>query len=115
MVQIKFSEEAKDMFDFLRQEAPISKKERVILDGLKRKLELLQKNVHYGDPIKKTLIPSYYKKKYSANNLFRVELPLYWRMLYTLTDDEKNIEVIAFILDVVDHDSYDSRFGYRKR
>ncbi len=72
MVKIKFSEEAKDVFDFLRKKAESSKKERMIVKALTKKLELLQQNAHYGCPIKKRLIPSYYKKKYAITNLFRI-------------------------------------------
>jgi len=42
-----------------------------------------------------------------------VELPNYWRMLYTLTDGESKIEIIAFVLDVIDHANYDKKFGYK--
>ena len=50
---------------------------------------------------------------YGAKNLYRIELPLFWRMLYTLTSAETEIEIIAFGLDVCDHKEYDKRFGYR--
>ncbi len=48
-------------------------------------------------------------------NLFRVTLPNFWRMLYTLTSGETEIEILAFVLDVVDHKDYDKKFGYKKR
>ena len=54
-----------------------------------------------------------YKTKYAATNLFRVELPSFWRMLYTLTDGESQIEIIAFILEVIDHKEYNKKFGYK--
>lgn len=114
MVNIKFSPEAKEIFDFLKKQSLVSKKERMIFDSLINKLEILSKNPHYGDPIKKSMIPLYYKKKYAANNLFRTELPQFWRMLYTLTKDEKEIEVIAFVLNIFDHKEYDKKFGYKK-
>ena len=44
-----------------------------------------------------------------------MELSNYWRMLYTLTSDEDEIEIIAFVLDIIDHKGYDRKFGYRKR
>jgi len=36
-------------------------------------------------------------------------------MLYTLTDGEANIEIIAFFLDVIDHPTYDKKFGYKTK
>jgi hypothetical protein len=34
-------------------------------------------------------------------------------MLYTLTDRESEVEIIAFVLDVIDHKEYDKKFGYK--
>ncbi|MFZ2455999.1 MAG: hypothetical protein WAX07_05945 [Candidatus Altiarchaeia archaeon] len=48
-------------------------------------------------------------------NLFRIELPNYWRMLYTLTSGESQIEIIAFVLDIMNHRNYDKKFGYKKK
>ncbi len=45
----------------------------------------------------------------------RVELPNFWRMLYTLTNGESQIEILAFILDIVGHKLYDKKFGYKEK
>jgi hypothetical protein len=42
-----------------------------------------------------------------------VELPNYYRKLYTLTDGESKIEIIAIVLDIMDHELYDKKFGYK--
>jgi len=36
-------------------------------------------------------------------------------MLYTLKDGESEIEIIAFVLDIIDHNEYDKKFGYKKK
>lgn len=36
-------------------------------------------------------------------------------MLYTLKDGESRVEIIAFVLDILDHKKYDRKFGYRGR
>jgi hypothetical protein len=36
-------------------------------------------------------------------------------MLYTITGGATEIEIIAFILDVIDHDEYNKKFSYRKK
>jgi hypothetical protein len=54
-------------------------------------VELLKKDVYYGQPVAKKLIPAEYKTKYGITNLFRVELPYFWRMLYTLTAGSSGI------------------------
>ncbi len=35
-------------------------------------------------------------------------------MLYTLTNSGE-IEVVAFVLDIIDHPTYDKKFGYQGR
>ncbi len=85
----------------------------MILNAVNKKIELIKLNMHYGNPIAKKLIPTEYKSKYGVTNLFRVELPQFWRMLYTLTDGETEIEIIAFVLDIIDHKTYDKKFDYR--
>lgn len=114
MAKIRFSDEAKDVYAKLLAQSITSKQQRTITNSIKDKLNLIQNNPHYGNPIKKDRIPEYYKIQYLTNNLFRVELPNFWRMLYTLTDNDAEIEVIAFIIDICDHPEYNRKFKYRK-
>lgn len=109
------SDEAKEAYNNLKGFAEESKIERSILDSINKKVELIKANPHYGNPISKKLIPKEYIERYGINNLFRVELSNYWRMLYTLTDGGSLVEIIAFVLTIVDHKDYDKKFGYRKR
>ena len=80
-----------------------------LLRSIKNKIEFIKQNPFYGDNIKKEQIP----KKYPVPNLWRVELTNYWRMLYTIRGDE--IEIICFILDIIDHPMYNKIFSYGKR
>ena len=112
-VRVIFSPEAEEVYKHLNEVAPNSKIDRSILNAINKKVELIKANIHYGEPIAKRLIPEEYKTKYEATNLFRVELPSFWRMLYTLTDGESQIEIVAFVLDVLDHKDYDKKFGYK--
>jgi len=114
-VRVILSPEAKEVYEFLNREAIYSKFERTILNALCRKIDHIKSNVHYGQPIAKKLIPQEYFAKYGITNLFRVELPNYWRMLYTLSNGKSEIEIIAFVLDLVDHNVYDKKFGYKKK
>ena len=112
-VRVIFSPEAKEVYKHLNKVSPNSKIDRTILNAINKKVELIKMNIHYGEPIAKRLIPEEYKIKYGATNLFRVELPSFWRMLYTLTDGESQIEIIAFVLDVLNHKEYNKKFGYK--
>jgi hypothetical protein len=86
-----------------------------LFKSIKRVKELIETNKFYGDNVKKDLIPDYYREKYGVTNLFRVELVGYWRLVYTLEDAGNNIEILAIVLEFMNHDDYDKRFGYRKR
>lgn len=110
-VCVKIAPEIGDIYDSLQEEGKKSKDARIIFEGISHKIEILKQNMYYGDAIAKKLIPREYKIKYNVNNLFRVELPLFWRMLYTLTNDEDVI--IVFIIDILDHKKYNKKFGYR--
>jgi len=111
--RVVLSPEAEEVYRHLNKEAPHSKTDRMILNAINKKVELIKANYHYGDPIPKPLIPKEYITTYGIKNLFRVELPNYWRMLYSLTNEE--IEIVAFVLDIIDHKVYDKKFGYRKK
>jgi len=90
-----------------------SSTEMQLLKSIKQKIEFIKDNPFYGDPIAKNLIPEEYKKEYLSTNLFRTELSQFWRMLYTLKGDE--IEIIAFVLDIINHPDYNKKFEYKKR
>lgn len=111
-VRVILSPEAEEVYKKLNQEAEKLKQSRMILKAVNTKIELIKSNIHYGEPIAKNLIPEEYRQKYGITNLFGVELPAFWRMLYTLTNNEK-IEIIAFVLDIIDHQSYNKKFGYK--
>ena len=113
-VRVILSPKATEVYKKLNSEAETNKQSRMILKAINNKKELIKSNVHYGNPIAKNLIPEEYKQKYSAMNLFRVELPAFWRMLYTLTNNEE-IKIIAFVLDVIDHQTYNNKFGYKNK
>ncbi|MBR9678245.1 MAG: hypothetical protein GOU97_03075 [Nanoarchaeota archaeon] len=78
-----------------------------LLKSIKQKVELIKQNPFYGDNIPKRLIP----KGYSVNNLWRIELTHFWRMLYTIKGDR--IEVICFILELINHKDYNKIFGFK--
>ena len=80
-----------------------------LMNSIKQKVELIKQNPFYGDNIKKGQIPT----NFEVENLWRVELSQFWRMLYTIKGD--NVEIICFILHIIDHPTYDKILGYRKK
>ena len=112
-VKVILSPEAEEAYKQLNAVAADSKIERSILNAIDKKKELIKANMHYGEPIAKDKIPDEYKIRYGVTNLFWVELSNFWRMLYTLTNNETEVEIIAFILDIIDHERYNKKFGYK--
>ena len=111
-VRVIFSPEAEEVYNYLNKRSLSSKTEKMILKAVHKKIGLIKEDIHYGNPIAKKLIPHEYKIKYNISNLFRVELPKFWRMLYTITNGDSEIEIIAFVLDVINHIEYNKRFNY---
>ena len=113
-VKVILSPEAEEVYKHLNEEAAKSKIARSILTAINKKSELIKANPHYGNPISHDKIPTEYIQKYGVTNLFRVELPSFWRMLYTLTNNDTKVEIIAFILDISSHPTYDKKMKYKK-
>ncbi|MAG39790.1 hypothetical protein CMI41_02380 [Candidatus Pacearchaeota archaeon] len=112
-VRVILSKNAKEVFEYLNKESSSSKIEKSILNAIKQKTELIKNNFAYGDPISKKLIPKRIIEEYHATNLYRVELPNFWRMLYIVQEGENKIEIIAFVLEICDHKKYNKLFGYK--
>ena len=122
IIRITLSPEAEEGYNYLNKEdAEVEKsgKKRTpevqIFEAFQQKKELIKANKHYGEPIAKSKIPAKFKIQYGITNLFWVELPHFWRFLYSLTEGDSEIEIVAFVLDIVDHKRYDKLFGYKKK
>ncbi|MCD4740451.1 hypothetical protein K8R43_04660 [archaeon] len=118
-VRVKLSPDAEEVYTYLNKEVgktPSGKrtKEQQIFEAINKKVELIKANFHYGQPISKSKIPAEYKRKYGLTNLFWVNLPHFWRMFYSLTEGEQEIEIIAFVVEIMDHKKYSKKFGYKK-
>jgi mRNA-degrading endonuclease YafQ of YafQ-DinJ toxin-antitoxin module len=84
---------------------------KLLLKGIER----LKWNYKFGAHISRKKHPAafnYYRNKYGIefDNLWKLNVSSDWRMIYTIVSSE--VEVISFILDLVDHKQYDRIFGY---
>ena len=108
-VRIFLKGEAKESYALLQERK--DKEAKSILNSFERAKELLKQNPQYGDPVSKRLIPDSLLKL-GIQNLYRIELSNYWRMLYTLEGNQ--IEIFVFVLNIVDHKDYNKFFGYKQ-
>ncbi|MFA5020051.1 MAG: hypothetical protein WC533_03045 [Candidatus Pacearchaeota archaeon] len=106
-VRILLKGQARDAYIELKNRN--DKEAKVLLNSIERVKEILKDNPQFGDPIKKELIPNKLKTL-GINNLYRVELSNFWRMLYTLEGNK--VEIFLFVLNIVNHKEYDKLFGY---
>ena len=112
-VHVVLLDNAKKVFENLREttikqivSGKSSSFEFQLLRAIHNKINLVKKNPFYGDNIPKKLIPA----GYAVQNLWRVELPGFWRMLYTIKGSQ--IEIICFVKDILSHKEYNKKFGY---
>ena len=92
-----------------KKKGKANSEEMQLLKSIDKKVALLKYNPAYGQSISKDLIP----RTLDVDNLFRIELTHYWRMLYTIRTNE--VEIVSFVLYIIDHPSYDKLFGYKSR
>ena len=119
-IRVVLSTEATEQYNALNrivgdelQQGVTSSVHQSLFRSIERVKGWLKENPFAGDQVKKEQIPDYYLKKYDITNLWRIELSNYWRLLYTIQSNE--IEVIDFVLDILDHEKYNDKFGYKGR
>ena len=119
-VKVVLSEEASEEYNELNrivgeelQRGVTSSVHQSIFRSIERVKGWLKDNPFVGDQVKKGQIPDYYVEKYGVTNLWRIELSDYWRLGYTIQSNE--VEIIDFVLGIMDHKEYDKRFGYKRK
>lgn len=117
-IRIILSEEAIEEYNELNrlvgeelQKGVVSSVNQSIFRSIERVKGWLKDNPFAGDQVEKKKIPNYYINKYGVTNLWRIDLSDYWRLIYTIQSSE--VEIIDFVLNIVDHKKYDKIFGYK--
>lgn len=90
--------------------------DRLRLDAMQdRKLlalaKALRQDTTLGDQVKRSRIPKGLRRDYDCDNLWRLELPGAWRVLYTILS-KPDEEPVVSILRILPHKQYDRLFGY---
>jgi len=103
--KVKFiSERLEKEFEKLDETDPIKK-------AIKRAIKDLQQDAFFGIQIPKRLFPKEYFQKYQINNLWKYDLPDGWRLIYTVTSENK-VQIVTAILEWFNHPEYEKRFHY---
>lgn len=78
-------------------------------------VESLKNDSVVGEHIPRQQIPQYYIKRHNAQVLYRIKLPQHWRLIYTILTFNEGDKPKAMLLELMDHDQYNKRFGYFKK
>lgn len=78
-------------------------------------IDNLKKDHNIGEHIKKRDIPRYYIKKHNIPVLYLVDLPQWWRLTYSIMEFEVKNELSCLMLELMNHDQYNKRFGLFKK
>ncbi len=112
MYQVLASPEFSRLLDRLFAESNQGNGEsRQLLKIIEKGVEKLKYDYRYGEHIRNERIPEEYLKKHSVENLWKLNLGSFWRMIYTVKGNE--IEVISVVFEVLGHKDYDRKFGYK--
>ena len=82
-----------------------------LYDAIERKFEMLRYDPFRGDSIKKERIPKAYEKEYALDNLLKLNINQYWRLLYYVKSLDRNTTMVI-IIDFMSHNEYNRLFGY---
>ena len=94
----------KEAFEKLRLE------DSRLFKEIENALSTIKQNAFVGRNVKKELIPKSLIQKYKIDNLWIYNLRKDWRLLYTITNNE--IEVLAIVLDWMNHKDYERLFKF---
>ena len=107
-IRILLKGQAAEMYQELKKRN--DQEAQTILNSFERMRTILKNNPQYGDPIPRRLFPKSIKNQ-QIQNLYRIELSNYWRMIYTI--EGNNIEIFLFVLNIMNHKEYNKLFKYK--
>ncbi|MFP4118477.1 MAG: hypothetical protein ACLFTH_00290 [Candidatus Woesearchaeota archaeon] len=89
-------------------------KKQKLFSSINRAIEKLKENPQYGIHIKKKQIPQRYIELFDVKNLWKVDLAGFWRLIYWIHGTDE-IQIVSFVVDILDHKTYNKRFQYSNR
>ena len=108
-IKVFLKDDAKESYLLLKTKS--DKESKMLVNSIERIMNILVLNPQQGVVLPKKLFPKELIMKYNITNLYRVELSRFWRLLYTIKNDEVYIYLI--VLKVINHKEYNKLFGYK--
>lgn len=102
----------KQIVDLEIKKGIIKSNNQILFNSINNKIELLKTNPVAGRAVKKSFIPLKYRNQ-GVTNLWVLNISNFCRMIYNIQKEE--IQIICFILEYGDHDSYNNLFGFKKK
>jgi len=120
IVKVTFSQEAEEEYKRLVETVKEEKENGIktsehqkLLKSIDQKVDRIKFAPDSGIQISRKLFPTKYLSYYEINNLWKMNLVKYWRLIYTMRGDRA--ELLCFVLDIINHKEYDKIFKYKKR
>ena len=86
------------------------RKSSYLYKATKGAVDALRENMLAGEKVEKKKWPRVYEEKYMIRNLFRMDLGRRHRLTYNIIAEDARR--IVCIIEVMDHPTYERRFGY---
>lgn len=83
-----------------------------ILRRVRSLRDILLTNCLHGEVVPKSSIPPQIRSRFGAGNLYVEDLPSFWRLLYTIANDENGRYVV--LLAILDHRTYSRWFDHTR-
>jgi hypothetical protein len=118
-IRVRLMDDAREAYLTLKDQLD-NKFNLTLFDSINSKIDVLKINCSAGIQIKKSRIPKKYLSEYAVTNLWKINLSNYWRMVYTIRQNQRTeeidvLEIFLEILDIIDHSKYNKVFGYKKK
>ena len=84
--------------------------DRKLYDAISRARGRLKDNPQSGQRVPTKQIPRAFVSKHGVDNLWKLNLPLAWRLLYSVIGN--SVKIVSVILEWMTHKEYERRFGY---
>ncbi len=84
--------------------------EKRLAKWIRHAIDCVSLDPQYGTKVPSKVWPKEYVQEYKITNLWKVDFPMGWRMMYTLRNEE--LDILSIILEWFNHPHYERRHGY---